>query len=80
MPVSSQVLSGASALPCSLCDILFGLIDGWHVNSGKEVAVHVVSASQVVNVSSIGIQIDGVIRDEVSIDNRGEAQVIPNGV
>lgn len=34
-----------AALPCSLCDILFGLIDGWHVNSSKQVAVHVVSAS-----------------------------------
>lgn len=33
----------APPTPRSLCDILLGLVDGGHVNSSKQVAIHVIN-------------------------------------
>lgn len=63
-----------------LRDGLLVLLDGRHVDAGKEVAVHVIGASDVVDVGRVGVQVDGVIGDEVSIDDRHEAQILQYGV
>lgn len=65
--------------PCLLRDGLFVLVDGWQVDGGKQVTVHVVGARQVVDVGGVGVQVDRVIGDKVPIDNRDEAQIVHHG-
>lgn len=65
---------------CLLRDLLAVLVDGGHVDAGKDVAVHVVGARYVVNVGRVGVQVDGVIGDEVSVDDREEAQIVQHGI
>lgn len=66
--------------PPLLRDSLLVLVDGRHIDGGKDVAVHVVGASDVVDVGRVGEQVDRVVGDEVSIDDRDEAQVVQHGV
>ena len=83
LSVCLPLLPSGTALgptPYSLPEGLLVLVDGWHVNGGKDVAVHVVGTSDVVNVGHVGEQVCGVIREEVSIDDGEEAQVVHRGV
>ena len=66
--------------PGLLCDVPFVAVDGWHVHPDEEVAVHVVGARYVVDVCGVGVQVDRVIRDEVSIDDGDEGQIVQLGV
>lgn len=66
--------------PYVLRDSLLVLVDGWHVNAGENVAIHVVGASDVVDVGGVSKQVDGVIGDEVSINDRDVAQIVQHGI
>lgn len=66
--------------PPLLCDGPFVLVDVRHLHAGEDVGVHVVGACYVVNVRSVGVQVDGVTGEEVSVDDREEAQVVYQGV
>ena len=66
--------------PSLLRDVPFVAVDGWHIQPDEEVAVHVVGAGYVVDVRSVGVQVDGVIRNEVSIDDGDKGQIVQLGV
>ena len=50
-------------------------VDGGHVQSREEVSVHIIHASDVVNISSVVEQVSGLIWDKVSVDGGCQDQV-----
>lgn len=56
------------------------VVDRGDVKGGKDVAIHVVDSSDVVNVSSIPEKGFRLIGEEVTIDDRGESQIVYNGI
>lgn len=54
-------------------------VDGWHIQTGEDVAVHVVGTNNVVNLGSIDKQVARLIRQEVSINDRCKYKVFDHG-
>ncbi len=56
------------------------VVNRWDVKGGKDVAVHVIDTSDVINVSSIpekGLRLGG---EEITIADQGQSQIVYNGI
>lgn len=54
-------------------------VDSRHINASKEVSIHVVDPSKVVDISSVGKEVLWHVWEEVSINNRSEGECVNHG-
>lgn len=54
------------------------LIDGWHIQAGEDMAVHIIGSGDVVNLGGIVEQIGRLVRQEITVNDRRKDQILDN--
>ena len=54
------------------------LVEGGHIYTSEEVAIHIVGTGNVVHLCCVSKQVARLVRQEVAIDDRRENQVVDN--
>lgn len=70
---------GSKSILYSRSDFHQGPVDGRDVDASKEVPIHVIDPSKVVNVSSVGKEVLWHVWQEVSINDRREGKGVHQG-
>ena len=55
------------------------LVEGGHIQTSEEVAIHVVGTNNVIYLCSVYKQVGGLVRQEIAIDDRRENQFADSG-
>ena len=55
------------------------LVEGGHIQTSEEVAIHVVGTNNVIHLCGVYKQVARLVRQEVAIDDRRENQFLDNG-